>query len=515
MQKGKDTPLASDRPKAHYVESVGWRKDTEHTFTRRDRNNNYHAGRRAYMLTLTVEEDAPLFGQVSGCLDDYDAAAPLHFYSPGSQHSPLAGPHVRLTELGHAVVQIWQNMKERYSEAIDLHDDEFVVMPEHLHAIVYVRHSAEKHLSDFEKAFKGCCNAAYRLLLAEGKVAAVGTARQWLAAFRAASPGKQQEMVLWLEKAYQRALSYRAAVSSPQYLSTRSKGTDSAPTPAPASSPSPAPSSPPAPVPSPAPAPVGPCPRPDIGAPPIRLNTQGEHGKVGFLFRANYNDKHASSIDKLEEKRFYIRNNPKTRLMRMCNRSRQTVIRQSIDTGISLPALHGYLRRECGPLATSERLAALDALLLVQYSSTRSKNTIHLDYYGEASLLTALLLPVVCHRRDSRLFERQKALLLDKTQHEKAVLVSARIAKGEQSIMDEALHSGAATVRILLEGFPEKYHPSAAINELCAEGRMLLVSPWQWSYRYSGDTIDPILCKTLNCIAQALCRRKDSFWKEA
>lgn len=484
MQKGKDAPIASSRQKAHFVEGVGWRKEQNHSFTHRDSNNNYHAGCRAYMLTLTVEEDAPLFGQVSGSLDSYDAAAPLHFYSPDEQPSPLLGPHVRLTELGHAVLQIWQKMKERYSETITVHDDECVVMPEHFHAILYVRHSSEKHLSDFEKAFKGNCNAAYRLLLAKGKTIAVGMARDWLATFHAASPDTQQEMILWLEKAYQRALTYRATPSPS--LSTGLK--ESSNTPAPAS---------------------------DIGAPPISLHTQGQHNKVGFLFRANYNDKHASSIEKAAEKRFYIRNNPKTRLMRMCNRSRQTVIRQSIDTGISIPALHGYLQRECGAIATPERLADIDALLLVKFSSTWSKKTIHLDCYGEAAILSApLLLPVVCHRRDSQLFERQKALLLTKVQQEKAVLISARIAKGEQSIMNEAQSIGAPTVRILLEGFPEKYHPSAAINELCAKGCMLLVTPWHWSYRYSGNTIDPVLCKTLNCIAQALCRKKDSFWKE-
>ena len=483
MQKGKDAPNASRRPKAHFVEGVGWRKEQNHSFTHRDSSNNYHEGHRTYMLTLTVEEDAPLFGQVSGSLTSYEASAPLHFYGPDTQPSPLLGPHVRLTELGHAVLQIWQNMKERYRDTITINDDEFVVMPEHVHAIVHVRLSSEKHLSDFEKAFKGTCNAAYRLLLAKGKTTAVGSAREWLATFHAASPDTQQEMILWLEKAYQRALTYRAPSPS---LSTGSK--ESSNTPAPAS---------------------------DIGAPPISLHTQGQHNKVGFLFRANYNDKHASSIEKAAEKRFYIRNNPKTRLMRMCNRSRQTVIRQSIDTGISLPALHSYLQMECGAIATPERLAALDALLFVRYSSTWSKNTIHLDCYGEAALLSApLLLPVVCHRRDSWLFERQKALLLEKARKENAVLVSARIAKGEQSIMNEAQSIGAPTVRILLEGFPEKYHPSAAINELCAKGCMLLVSPWQWSYRYSKDTIDSVLCKTLNCIAQALCRKKDSFWKE-
>ena len=496
MQKGKEAPIGSHRPKAHYVEGVGWRKESEHAFTHRDSSNNYRAGRKAYMLTLTIEEDAPLFGQVSGSLDSYDASAPLHYYSQEAQPSsgslddvtapsPLLGPHVRLTELGHAVLLIWQNMKERYNETITVHDDEFVVMPEHFHAIIYVKRASEKHLSDFEKAFKGNCNSAYRLLLAKGKTVAVGMARDWLATFHAASPDTQQAMTLWLERAYQRALSYRASANTPapaQFFSTGSKGSSRSS---------------------------------DIGAPPIRLSTQGLHSKVGFLFRANYNDKHASSIKKQEEKRTYIRNNPRTRLMRMCHRSRQTVIRQSIDTGIPLPALHGYLQRECGALATAERLTALDELLLVQYSSTWSKNTIHLDYYGEASVLSApLLLPVVCHRRDSRLFERQKAFFLEKAKQEQAVLISARISKGEQSIMNEAMSLGAPSVRILLEGFPEKYHPSAALNEVCAEGRMLLVSPWQWSYRYSGDTIDPVLCKTLNCIAQALCRKKDSFWKE-
>ena len=86
MQKGKNAPNTSRRPKAHFVEGVGWRKEQNHSFTHRDSSNNYHEGHRTYMLTLTVEEDAPLFGQVSGSLTSYEASAPC--ISTVQTHSP-------------------------------------------------------------------------------------------------------------------------------------------------------------------------------------------------------------------------------------------------------------------------------------------------------------------------------------------------------------------------------------------------------------------------------------------
>ena len=94
------------------------------------------------------------------------------------------------------------------------------------------------------------------------------------------------------------------------------------------------------------------------------------------------------------------------------------------------------------------------------------------------------------------------------------MLVSARISKGEQRIMDDASAAAMPTVRVMPEGFPERYHPSDDINGRCAEGQMLLVSPWRWVYRRSGEKPDSVTFKTLNCIVQSLCRKKDSFWKE-
>lgn len=70
-------------------------------------------------------------------------------------------------------------------------------------------------------------------------------------------------------------------------------------------------------------------------------------------------------------------------------------------------------------------------------------------------------LPVVCHRRDKARFAEQKARCLEEAQAG-TLLVSPRIAKGEQEIIGEAI-----TV-------PE--------------------------------------CKTMNCVAQALCRTKEDWW---
>ena len=63
-------------------------------------------------------------------------------------------------------------------------------------------------------------------------------------------------------------------------------------------------------------------------------------------------------------------------------------------------------------------------------------------------------------------------------------------------------------------GFPDRYHPSAERITLCGGGRLLLITPWQYQYRGKNEQVTVPFCKTMNCVAQALCRMKDSWWKE-
>ena len=225
------------------------------------------------------------------------------------------------------------------------------------------------------------------------------------------------------------------------------------------------------------------------------------------LFASGYCDVMPVDAAQLATQRAYIAANPRSRLLRTSNRSLLMPQRSSIDTAITLTALRGFLQRECPP-----RLVTQEALLQIECRLLSDDKKVICDSYGNQSLLTQRCLPVVCHRKDAARFNEQKRRCIEEAERG-AILISARIAKGEQNIMDEALHRGFPVVLIVDNGFPEVYHPSAERIAYCSMGKMLLVSPWQFQYRKKDESISVPFCKTMNCVAQALCRTKDNWWK--
>lgn len=136
------------------------------------------------------------------------------------------------------------------------------------------------------------------------------------------------------------------------------------------------------------------------------------------------------------------------------------------------------------------------------------------DTYGNRALLTERhCLPVVCHRKDAQRFAEQKQHCLEAAA-EGAVLVSACISPREREIINESVNHGFPVITIHDNGFPDRYHPSAEQQELCAVGRLLLVSPWGYQYRGKNEQVTIPFCKAMNCVAQALCRTKDDWWKD-
>ena len=225
------------------------------------------------------------------------------------------------------------------------------------------------------------------------------------------------------------------------------------------------------------------------------------------LFDAGYCDVMPVDEAQLDTQRAYIHANPRSRLLRMTNRAWLQPQRRTIDTAVSVPALEGYLRRECPYQLTAESLDIVKKRLLVE------DERVICDSYGNTELLTRRLLPVVCHRKDADSFQQQKARCLSEAASG-AVLISARISKGEQEIMDAALLSGYPVIRIEDNGFPEIYHPSASRMDDCASGHLLLLTPWSYQFRKHEESISVPFCKTMNCVAQAVCKKKDSWWKE-
>lgn len=237
------------------------------------------------------------------------------------------------------------------------------------------------------------------------------------------------------------------------------------------------------------------------------------------LFSAGYCDVMPVDAEQLATQRAYIRSNPRSRLLRTGHRDWLMPRRGAIAPALTISALRGYLQRECPPSqAAADALAALTERLLVQPTESAStvpsaSPSIVCDSYGDRSLLTKRLLPVVCHRKDKSRFAEQKRRCFAAAQ-DGTVLVSPRIAKGEQEIIDEAVHSGFPVVIIHDNGFPDRYHPSAEQLDRCAAGRLLLVTPWRYHYRHKGEAITVAECKTMNCLAQALCRQRDEWWKD-
>ena len=241
------------------------------------------------------------------------------------------------------------------------------------------------------------------------------------------------------------------------------------------------------------------------------------------LCAEGYCDVMPVDAEQLSTQRAYILGNPRSRLLRMAHRDRLMARRAAIPTTLTLSALTGYLRRECAPSqATPEALAAIAGQLLTRPAEPAATMCppapsagmeIVCDSYGDRALLERRLLPVVCHRKDKPRFAEQKGRCLEAAAAG-AVLVSPRIAKGEQEILDEAVRHGFPVVLVEDNGFPDRYHPSAERLDRCAEGRLLLVTPWRYRYRPESEAITVAECKTMNCIAQALCRQGDSWWKE-
>ena len=228
--------------------------------------------------------------------------------------------------------------------------------------------------------------------------------------------------------------------------------------------------------------------------------------KLPPLFEAGYCDIMPVDADQLATQRAYIHANPRSRLMRMTNQQWLHPQRHTIDTAVSLRALYGYLQRECPRQLTDEVFSTLVNRLL------KVGDSVVCDSYGSKELLSRRLLPVVCHRKDASLFEQQKDCCLREAAAG-AVLVSARISKGEQEIMDAVLLRGYPIIRIEDNGFPEIYHPSADRMDCCAAGQQLLIAPWSYQYRTREDSISVPLCKTMNCVAQAICKMRDDWWK--
>ena len=422
------------------------RKPTVHSMKRRSNAHDYNRT-GMYHITISVTHTLrqPL-GQMAGRLDVPD--------------DDLCAPHVELSAIGRMVEEELTVSIHRYYPMLEVLD--YVIMPEHLHFLLVARrplvsaNGRSTHLGNVIAGFKLGCNRRYWALTglttkspdtlqppSPAHAASVPAHAASVPALAASAPAHAAS-------AYSRVLGDSVAKPS---SATKSHKTTNPP-----------------------------------------------------LFDAGYCDVMPVDEAQLATQRAYIRANPRSRMLRTANRLWLQPQRHTADTAVTIPALRGFLQRECPYQLTTDAFASVSQQLLCD------NGHIVCDSYGNATLLARRLLPVVCHRKDAAIFAQQKARCLTAAAAG-AVLVSARIARGEQEILDTAMLSGFPVLRIEDNGFPDLYHPSADRMDDCAAGQLLLLTPWRYQFRPHDDSVTVPFCKTMNCIAQALCRTKDDWWK--
>ncbi len=366
-------------------------------------------------------------------------------------------PRVDLTAIGKMVEHELLHSITRHYPVIEIQD--YVVMPEHMHFIVNVKNSLiskngrQTHLGQVIAGFKEGCNRSYWEITGQGEV---------------------------------------AAKPQPTTSALKPQPTTSAPKPQPTTN-----------VPIPFVAGGFATSAPASGAKKLRYSSDCQP-----LFASGYVDVIPLKPGQQEMQRAYIHANPRNRLLRINHPNMLKPQRQAIDTLVTPNALRGYLIREHAlPKNDAQMWQAInDRLQIINYH-------IVCDSYGNLQLLDHQLLPVVCHRKDKLSFAQHKQACLNAAANG-AVLVSARIALGEQEIIDETIARLHSVVLIVDNGFPEIYHPSEARLQLCTANRLLIVTPWTYQYRPTNEEITVAQCKAMNCIVQAICHMKDDWWKK-
>ena len=461
--------------------------------TRRSASHDY-TGPGIYHITIHVADAA---GQPLGAVVG----------NPDAPDGALDAPHTELSPIGQMVERELLTAIHAHYAMITVLDH--VIMPDHLHFLLEVQ---DKMLSKNGKTvplgtviagFKKGCNRRYWELIGCGGETTAHTAAPPTSTPESAAP----------------------QASTPQ-ASTPQASTPESAAPSPGSVPASFPGGAPSPcvVSSPGSVPAG---FPGGAPSPYKVPSSAKSRRQP-LFAPEYCDVMPIDAAQLATQRAYIQGNPRSRLLRMGNRTMLTTQRFAITTALTPAALRGYLQRECPPhLVTPEVLAAIEARLLIAPSlsaaamptSMRSGSTagvryIACDTFGPRALLTERrCLPVVCHKKDAARFGEQKQRCLDEAA-KGAVLVSASISSREREIIIGCVNHGFPVITIHDNGFPNRYHPSAERLDSCAAGHLLIVSPWQYQYRGKNEQVTVPFCKAMNCVAQALCRTKDSWWKE-
>ena len=126
------------------------------------------------------------------------------------------------------------------------------------------------------------------------------------------------------------------------------------------------------------------------------------------------------------------------------------------------------------------------------------------DAIGNLQLLRhSTIMQVYCSRRMS---DEEIAREGDQLLAQGAVLVSPAVSPGERTIMNRALDAGVPVILISNNGFAEMYKPGGRLFDACADGKVLLLSPFSHHNDYQPLTAE--CCRQMNALARAIATQQ-------
>lgn len=194
--------------------------------------------------------------------------------------------------------------------------------------------------------------------------------------------------------------------------------------------------------------------------------TQKEDRSHGMLFVRGYNDKLLLRAGQLNNWRKYLRDNPRRLLMKHEHPDLFKVQREVMINGFSF--------------------SAIGNIFLLQRPS---------------------LLQVQCSRSLTPSEIQDKVTFFSKAAEEGAVLVSPSISPGEKAVMRAAFDYGFPIVILQENGFADLAKPCGKRMEACAEGRLLVLAPWE--HHNERITVSRSQFLSLNEMARTICEASD------
>lgn len=225
------------------------------------------------------------------------------------------------------------------------------------------------------------------------------------------------------------------------------------------------------------------------------------------LFSRGYNDVVPIDQRELDIKINYIRSNPERRLIKRYCYAVLRVERAKHSSSWTMQrveralATDRYFSRD--PIALNK---ALDEV------KERLAEGCSLSLVGKRELLTQYrLLPLICHRAESNLFEKQKLAVMQAAR-EGAVIVSAFISPREREILHELMRESLPVIEIVDNGFSEKYKPVGQAFYACARGKLMQITPWWYRYQRDNVAVSRAMCLVMNELVRCVCSGIDEGW---